>query len=186
MHEMTAANLRSAYGGESMAHMRYIRWGDKAEEDGFPNVARLFRAISFAEEVHATNHFNVMADVDGDFLVASMAGFGVGTTSENLQGAINGETFEINEMYPSYMAVAEMQEESGAKRSIHYAISAEKIHAAMYQEAKQSVDGGKDIDLGPVQICSVCGYTAEGKIPEKCPICGAAPEKFRSFEKGGR
>lgn len=181
MHKMTSANLRSAYGGESMAHMRYIRWGDKAEEDGFPNVALLFRAISFAEQVHATNHFNAMTDVAGDFLVASMAGFGVGTTSENLQGAINGETFEINEMYPAYRAVAEMQEEKGAQRSIHYAISAEKIHAAMYQKAKQSVDAGKDIELGPVRICSVCGYTAEGEIPEKCPVCGATRDKFRTF-----
>ena len=181
MHTMTATNLRSAYGGESMAHMRYLRWSDKAVEDGFVNVARLFRAVSWAEQVHATNHFNEMRNEGGDFVVTSMAGFGVGTTSENLEGAINGELFEINEMYPAFRAVAELQGEKGAIRSIHYAISAEKIHAAMYQEAKQAVDGGKDLDLGPVQVCGVCGYTAEGEAPEKCPVCGAVRAKFRAF-----
>ncbi len=92
MHKMTAANLRSAYGGESMAHMRYIRWGDRAEEEGFANVAWLFRAIASAEVVHATNHFNVLKDVKGDHLCASMAVFGVGKSEENLAGAIAGET----------------------------------------------------------------------------------------------
>ncbi len=181
MHKMTAANLRSAYGGESMAHMRYTRWGDRAEEEGFSNVARLFRAIASAEVVHATNHFNALKDVKGDHLCASMAVFGVGKSEENLAGAIAGETFEIEEMYPAYRAVAEMQDEKEAQRSIHYAISAEKIHAEMFKKARQAVAGGSDLELGPVGICSVCGYTVEGDIPEKCPICGAPREKFRSF-----
>jgi rubrerythrin len=181
MHDMTASFLRSAYGGESMAHMRYIKWGAVAEREGFPNVARLFRAISFAEEVHATNHFVELKNEAGAFTVTSGAEFGVGSTSENLQGAINGELFEINEMYPVYLEAAEFQGEKGAGRSFHYALSAEKIHAAMYQEAKQAVDGGKDLDLGPVQICDVCGYTTEGDVPDKCPICGATHERFRTF-----
>jgi rubrerythrin len=178
---MTAANLRSAYGGESMAHMRYKAWGAKAEKDGFPNVARLFRAISYAEQVHATNHFIELKNESGDFLVASGAGFGLGTTSENLQGAINGENFEVDEMYPVYIEGAKLQTEKGARLSFHYAISAEKIHAAMFQEAKQAVDAGKDAELGPVQICEVCGYTHEGNAPDKCPICGAAKNKFKTF-----
>jgi rubrerythrin len=181
MHAMTAANLRSAFGGESMAHMRYQIWGDRAEKEGFPNVARLFRAVSYAERVHATNHFGAMRDVAGAFDATSGGGFGLATTSENLQGAIDGETFEVNEMYPAYMAVAKMQEEKGAERSMHYAISAEKIHAAMYQEAKQAVDAGKDVDLGPVRVCAVCGYTAEGEAPDKCPICGVARDRFKTF-----
>lgn len=101
MNEITAANLRSAFGGESQAHMRYIVWGKKAEEEGFPNVARLFRVISYAEEVHASKHFHELANVSGDFLVASMAGFGLASTSENLQGAIDGENFEGEQIYPS-------------------------------------------------------------------------------------
>lgn len=181
MNEMTAANLRSAHGGESMAHMRYKVWARKAEEDGYPNVARLFRAIAYAEEVHGSNHFRELKNVSGAFLVASGAGFGLGTTSENLAGAIEGENFEVEQMYPAYIEVAKAQQERGAQLSFHYAISAEKIHAAMYTKAKQAVDAGKDIELGPVQVCDVCGYTHEGGIPDKCPICGAAREKFQTF-----
>ena len=181
MHEMTAANLRSAFGGESMAHMRYKIWAERAAKDGFANVARLFRAISAAEQAHATNHFKAMADVAGAFLVASGGGFGLGGTSQNLAGAIEGETFEINEMYPAYMAVAQAQGEKAAERSMHYAISAEKIHAEMYARAKEAVDGGEDVQLGPMQICNVCGYTAEGETPEYCPICGAKKDRFQTF-----
>lgn len=182
MHEMTAANLRSAFGGESMAHMRYLIWGELAERDGFPNVGRLFRAISRAEQVHATNHFDTLQDEKGDFLVPSMAGFGIGGTSENLEGAIGGELFEIEEMYPAYMAVAKEQEERGARVSYYYAISAEKIHAAMFKKAKESVDEGKDLPLDTVQICLVCGHTIEGEAPDKCPICAASKDKYIAFE----
>ncbi len=181
MHDMTAENLRSAFGGESQAHMRYMIWGDKAEKDGFPNVARLFRAISRAEQAHATGHFRAMKDVGGDHPVTSMAGFGLASTSENLAGAIGGEEFEINEMYPAYLAVAEMQDESGAQRSMHFAISAEKIHAKMFHDAKTAVDNGKDLALGTVQICPVCGHTLEGDAPDKCPICQADGAKYIAF-----
>ena len=182
MHDMTAANLRSAFGGESMAHMRYKVWAGKAEEEGFPNVARLFRAISRAEQAHASNHFKAMRDVGGGFLVASMAGFGLTSTSDNLQGAIDGETFEINEMYPVYKDTARFQEEKEAVTSCHYALSAEKIHAEMYTNAKKAVDAGKDVELGPMRICTNCGHTIEGDLPDKCPVCGVGPERYESFE----
>lgn len=181
MHAMTAESLRSAYGGESMAHMRYLIWADKAEKDGFPNVARLFRAISYAEQVHATNHFTAMAKVAGAHLVAAGGGFGLGTTSQNLAGAIEGETFEVQEMYPAYMAIARAQGEKAAIKSIHYAVEAEKIHAAMYTAAKKAVDAGNDVKLGPVQICGVCGHTVEGEAPAKCPVCAAKKDKFKTF-----
>jgi rubrerythrin len=181
MHDMTAINLRSAHGGESMAHMRYIIWGDKAEVDGFPNVARLFRAISFAEQAHASGHFAALRNVDGAFPVNAMAGFGLGATSDNLAGAIEGETFEINEMYPAYLTVAESQEEPQAVRSMNFALSAEKIHAVMFSNAKEAVDTGKDVELGPVSICSVCGHTLEGEAPDRCPICNAIREKYKTF-----
>jgi len=181
MHDMTASNLRSAYGGESMAHMRYMAWAARAEQEGFPNVARLWRAISYAEQVHATGHFGVLANQAGAFAVTSMAGFGVGSTSENLAGSIEGELFEINEMYPAYKATAVHQEEKGAERSFHYAVSAEAIHAAMFQEAKQAIDAGRDLELGPVHICEVCGYTVEGEVPDRCPVCQAKGNKFRAF-----
>jgi len=164
-----------------MAHMRYKVWSHKAVQEGFANVARLFTAIASAEQAHATNHFEAMAEAPGGFLVASMAGFGDGNTSQNLAGAIEGEDFEISDMYPAYLEVAKMQSESQARLSFHYALSAEKIHARMYRDAKEAVDGGGDMELGPVQICSVCGYTLEGDVLEKCPVCGKGAEKFTTF-----
>jgi rubrerythrin len=181
MHDLTVANLRNAYGGESMAHMRYRTWGEKAEQDGFPSTARLFRAITFAEQIHANNHFRELRDLVGGFGCNSGAIFGLGSTAQNLQGGIDGETFEINEMYPTYLETAKFQGEKGAERSFFYALSAEKTHAAFFQKAKASVDLGKDVKLGPMQICTVCGYTLEGDAPDRCPICGAKKEKFRTF-----
>src|SRR6056297_1902967 len=124
-NEITAENLRSAFGGESQAYQRYKVWGDKAEQDGYPNVALLFRAIAYAEEVHAGNHFTAHGNIEGDFLVASGAGFGLGSTAENLEGAIAGENFEIEQMYPTYHLVANDQDESDAVKSFHYALEAE-------------------------------------------------------------
>lgn len=181
MHDMTAGNLRSAYGGESMAHMRYMIWGQKAAKDGFANVARLFAAIAFAEQSHATGHFRAMKDVAGSFGVAAGGGFGLGATSDNLAGAIEGETFEIEEMYPAYLAVAKCQDESAAIQSMEYAIAAEKIHAEMYTRAKAAVDGGGDVQLGPIQICKTCGHTIEGDAPEVCPVCAAKKALFQEF-----
>ncbi len=182
MHEMTATNLRSAYGGESMAHMRYRTWSGKAEKEGYSNVARLFRAIAFAEEIHANGHFSVLRRQGGACGVAAGAGFGIGSTSQNLAGAIEGETFEVDEMYPAYKAVAEAQDEKRAAHSFYYALSAGKTHAAMYAKAKAAVDKGKDAKLGAIQVCEVCGYTADGKAPKECPVCKAKGNKFRAFE----
>ncbi|HDI00644.1 MAG: rubrerythrin family protein [Candidatus Latescibacterota bacterium] len=167
MRRMTEEGLRAAFAGESQAHMRYLIFAQKAEEEGYPNIARLFRAISFAEQVHATNHFRMLGDL--------------GSSADNLDAAIGGETFEVEEMYPAYDAVAELQGEKEARRSIHYALEAEKIHAAMYSKAKEAVKSGKDLEVGKIYICSVCGYTGEGEPPDRCPICGATKDKFRTF-----
>ena len=181
VNAMTAANLKSAYGGESMAHMRYLLWADKADQDSFPDVGRLFRAISYAEQVHAGNHFRELAAERGDSLVPAMAPFGYTTTSENLEGAIAGEEFEVDQMYPVYLEAAKFQKERGAQLSFHYALSAEKTHAAMFRRAKEAVDAGGDLPLGAVQVCDVCGWTYEGEIPDECPICRAKRDKFTTF-----
>jgi rubrerythrin len=182
MHSITEANLRNAHGGESMAYMRYTIWSDKAEKDGFPNVARLFRAIAFAETIHATNHFRELKDSFGDHLCTSMAIFGLGSITQNLQGGIMGEDYEIKEMYPTYLETAKYQKEKGAEKSFSYALAAEKTHAELFQKAKQAIDATqKDIALGPVRICKVCGWTHEGDIPDRCPICGATREQFQTF-----
>jgi rubrerythrin len=111
-----------------------------------------------------------------------MAVFGLGSTSQNLQGGIDGETYEITEMYPTYLEAAKFQGEEGARLSFYYALSGEKTHAALFQKAKKAIDSTrKDMALGPVQVCDVCGWTYEGEIPDKCPICGAAKEKFQTF-----
>jgi rubrerythrin len=167
MHDMTEGNLKAAFAGESQAHMRYLAFADKAEREGFPNVARLFRAVSFAEQAHATGHLRTLG--------------GVGGTAENLTTAIGGENYEVDEMYPAFIAVAELQGEKLALRSMNYALEAEKIHAAMYQEARQSVQAGQDVKMGTIHICEVCGYTVEGDAPDRCPLCNAPKEKFRAF-----
>jgi len=177
--ESTETNLRSAYGGESQAHMRYLTFASRAKEK-FPNVSRMFTAIASAEQIHANNHFRNIR-TKGSATVTSGALFGSANTSEDLQAGIDGETFEINEMYPAYRAVAQFQGEKGADLSFKYAEEAEKTHLTFYQKAKQTVDKGKDLSLGKMQVCPVCGYTLEGDAPDKCPVCGAPKERFMAF-----
>ncbi|MCW4027226.1 MAG: rubrerythrin family protein [Candidatus Bathyarchaeota archaeon] len=181
VREMTETNLRSAYAGESQAHMRYAIYSEVAGKKGFPNVARLFTAVAFAEKVHASNHYrNILSK--GGAVTVSAAVSGSRSTSDNLQAGIEGETFEIDEMYPAYRAVAEFQGERAAETSFTWALEAEKIYASLYQKAKQAVDEGKDVDLGPIQICTVCGFTVEGEAPNRCPICKALRKRFKTFE----
>lgn len=180
-NNITASNLRSAYGGESQAYQRYIYWGEVAKKEGYPNIARLFKGIAYAEEVHAGNHFKELKDVNGDFLVAAMAGFGIGSTVKNLESAIEGETFEIEQMYPAFTAVAEIQQEKGALRSFGYALEAEKNHNDLFAKAKKYAGQGQDLPYEDIQVCQVCGHTKEGTAPEKCPICGAPASKFSQF-----
>lgn len=165
MHKMTQANLEAAFAGESQAHMKYLIFADQAEKEGFPNVARLFRAISYAEQVHATNHFKTLGHV--------------GKSEENLAAAIAGETYEVEEMYPAFIAVADVQEEKPASRSNNWAMEAEKVHAGMYERARQAVLASNDAEVGEVHVCEVCGWTVEGEAPDRCPLCGAKREKFR-------
>ena len=167
MKDMTKANVEAAFAGESQAHMKYAAFADMAEREKLPNVARVFRAASFAEQAHATNHLRVLS--------------GIGKTLANLEAAYAGETFEINEMYPAYIAVAQMQEEKRALGSMEDALAAEKVHQALYAKAKEAVAGGKDVEVGVVWVCSVCGFTGEGEPPEKCPVCGAVHTKLQKF-----
>jgi rubrerythrin len=167
MKKMTEGNVQAAFAGESQAHMRYLTFAAKAREEGFPNVARLFEAISWAEQAHASRHLRNLG--------------GVGTTADNLTTAIGGETFEVDEMYPAYMEVAKLQGEKLALVGMDYAFQAEQIHAAMYTSARQAVQAQKDVTLGTIQICSSCGYTVEGEAPDRCPICGVPKNQFRAF-----
>ncbi|PAB60506.1 rubrerythrin family protein [Anaeromicrobium sediminis] len=178
---MTEDYLRSSYGGESMAHMRYLTWADMADDEKVPNIGRLFRAIAYAELVHANNHFKVLEDKKNDYTVTAGAVFGRGTTVENLQGAINGELHEVEQMYPAYLQVAEFQDEKEAKRSFHFALEAEKIHAALFKDAQDAAKEGEDLKMDSVHVCPICGHTVLDEAPEKCPICGAKKEVYKSF-----
>jgi len=182
MKKMTEQHLINAFGGESQAHMRYLHFGDRAEKDKFPNVARLFRAISYAEYVHAGDHYRELKHLNGGFVANSMAAFGPGDSKKNLELAIAGETFEIEEMYPVYIEVAKFQGEKGAQRSFEWSYASELTHKRLFERALEAVISGKDIELGPVQVCEVCGYTLEGEAPDRCPICKALKEKFKAFE----
>lgn len=167
MRQMTQANLEAAFAGESQAHMKYLVFAERAEREGFPNVARLFRAIAYAEQVHATNHLRTLGSV--------------GKTAENLAAAIAGETYEVEEMYPAFQAVAELQGERAAARSNNWAMEAEKVHAKMYGDAKAAVEAGQDADIGQIYVCEACGYTGFGEPPDECPVCKARKERFLVF-----
>jgi rubrerythrin len=145
-------------------------------------VARLFRAIAHAEYVHAGDHYRELRHLDGGFVANSMGAFGPGDTVKNLKLAIAGETFEIEEMYPVYIEVAKFQGEKGAQRSFEWSYASEKLHKQLFERALERVNSGKDMELGPVQICEVCGYTLEGEAPDVCPVCGALKDKFTAFE----
>src|SRR5512136_1527934 len=148
MEKMTEENLKAAFAGESQAHMKYLNFADKAEKDGLPNVARLFQAASFAEQVHASNHLKALDGVQG--------------TAANLGAAHGGETFEIDQMYPAYIKVAEAQGEKKALRSMNWALEAEKVHAKLYADAQQSVQGSQDMAAVDIWVCAACGFTMEG------------------------
>ena len=167
MKKMTEENIKASFAGESQAHVKYLSFADKAEKEGKPNVARLFSAAAFSEQVHAREHLRVLA--------------GIGTTPENLVVAWAGEDFEVKEMYPAYLAVAELQEEEKAQQSIQHALEAEKTHRALYDEAKAVVAAGGDLGDDEIHVCSQCGYTGTGEAPERCPVCKAPKKYFRSF-----
>jgi rubrerythrin len=164
----TQDNLKEAFAGESQANRKYLAFAKKAEADGFPQVARLFRAAAEAETVHALAHLRVMGGVKG--------------TAENLQAAIQGEGFEYQEMYPKFVQQARDEGGKGAQMSFQNAMAVEQIHYGLYGEALKAVQAGKDLAAAPMFVCGVCGNTVAGSAPEKCPICGAPKSKFNEVK----
>lgn len=168
MRDMTKKFLEDAFAGESMAHMKYLIFADEAERKGLKKLANLFRAIAHAEFVHARNHYRELGKIYQEM-------------KDNVQQCIDGETFEINEMYPVYNTVAQFQQEKGAERSTKYAWEAEKIHAEMYKLAKKLAEKNEDYPTNKIYICPVCGHTVENEAPEKCPVCGTAKKMYVEF-----
>lgn len=160
----TKENLQAAFAGESQANRKYLAFAEKAEKDGFKQVARLFRAVAAAETVHAHAHLRVLGEIK--------------TTAENLQAAVEGENYENTTMYPEFIAEAEKEGARAALASFKHANEAEKIHEGMYKKALEAVKGGKDLPGTELAVCTVCGYTLEGEAPDNCPVCGAPKAKF--------
>ena len=159
----TTDDLKEAFAGESQANQKYRAFAAKAEQEGFPNIARLFRTTAEAERIHAAGH---LGSLDG-----------IGSTADNLAGAISGETFEFESMYPPMLARAEAAGHK-AKRMFGYAVKAEAVHAALYAKALEAVKAGKDLSETNFYLCPICGHIEFGTPPDACPICRAVGSKF--------
>jgi len=159
----TEENLKEAFAGESQANRKYLAFAKKAEKEGYSNVAKLFRTAAEAETIHAMAHLNALGSVK--------------STAENLQAAIDGETYESTEMYPP-MAEQAKAENHKAQRMFEWAIKAEEIHAQIYAKALEAVAQGKDLAEAGIYLCPVCGHIELGDPPDKCPICGVKKTAF--------
>lgn len=161
----TTKNLQDAFAGESQANRKYLAFAKKAEEEGFKQIAKLFRAAAQAETVHAHNHLREMG--------------GIRSTKENLQEAISGESYEFQKMYPQMIKDAEEEGKKGALRSFNFANEVEKIHAELYKKALSEIGKNSEVDY---YVCGVCGNTVENEAPDKCPICGTDKKAFKKIE----
>ena len=164
----TKENLQKAFAGESQANRKYLAFAKKAEAEGYPQIAKLFRAAAEAETVHAHAHLRAMG--------------GVKSTQENLQQAIEGENYEFQEMYPKYVEHAREEDSQQALISFKNAMAVEQVHHSLYLEASKSVQAGKDMPAAKVFVCSVCGNTVLNEVPDKCPVCGASRDKFTEIQ----
>jgi rubrerythrin len=164
----TEENLMAAFAGESQANRKYLAYAKKAEKDGFPQVARVFRAAAAAETVHAHAHFRVYG--------------GVNSTVDNVKAAIEGEHYEFTKMYPEFLEIAKEEGRKAAERSFDFANQVEKIHHELYSKALEAVARAQDLPVKPMFVCEVCGYTVEDGTPDICPICGASHKRFFEVE----
>jgi rubrerythrin len=161
----TDKNLKEAFAGESQANRKYLAFAQKADDEGHPQAAKLFRAAAAAETIHAHNHLRALNGVAG--------------TAENLKAAIGGETFEFETMYPPMVADAEAEGHEAALRSFKFANEVEKVHAMLYQKALDTLDNPQSVDY---YVCSGCGHTVENEPPDTCPVCGAKAKAFKKID----
>lgn len=159
----TSENLQEAFAGESQANQKYGAFAKAAEKEGLVNIAKLFKTTAEAERIHAEGHLKAMEKV--------------GTTVENLQGAIDGETYEFTTMYPPMVEQAQADGHK-AKTMFTFAVKAEAVHAMLYKKAIEAAKAGKDLDVSDFYLCPVCGHIELGNPPEKCPVCGAKQSAY--------
>ena len=160
----TDDNLKAAFAGESQANRMYLAFAKKADEEGFTQIAKLFRAAAEAETVHALNHLRVMGQVKA--------------TSDNLGTAVSGETYEFKKMYPEFIEDAKKEGNKQAQQSFDYANKVEQIHAGLYQKALDALKTKSQPAKADIWVCPVCGNTFEGSAPDICPICATPKAKF--------
>ena len=163
----TVENVKEAYVGESQANRKYQAFSDKAANEGFRNIATLFKAASEAEAIHAKKLLKVLG--------------AIGSTQNNLKESIAGETHEFTEMYPGFVKVAESEKKTDAVLAFTYAMKAEQVHAKLYEKAFALLQAGNDMGREKIFLCPVCGNIELGKTPDKCPICGVFGKQFREI-----
>jgi rubrerythrin len=164
----TSDNLQAAFAGESQASRKYLYFAEKADEEGHKQIARLFRAASDAETVHARNHLNVMQ--------------GIKSTADNLKAAIGGEHYEFTEMYPDFLKQADAEGDTKAVDTFDLANKVEQIHHTLYQTALAMLEKGQQMPDKPIYVCQHCGNTVEGEPPDRCPICGRPKSMFKRID----
>ncbi len=164
---MSTANddLKEAFAGESQANRKYTAFARKADEEGHPGVAKLFRAAAEAETVHALAHLAAMQ--------------GVNDTATNLKEAIAGETYEFTDMYPGFINDAKGESHQAAMLSFTRANAVEKEHASLYQTAAGDYAKFEGVTF---HVCQTCGHTVPGEAPDACPVCGATKDEFKAVE----
>jgi rubrerythrin len=164
----TESNLQEAFGGESKANRRYVFFAEKADNEGYPQVARLFRAVAEAETVHARNHL--------------MAMDAISNTKDNLTAASIGEHQEFTGMYPAFIEKAQEERNERARRTFDWADKVEKVHYGYFEQALKAVKEGTPPADATYYVCQVCGNTVTGSAPDKCPICGAPATSFKKID----
>ena len=164
----TDDDLKAAFAGESQANRKYLAFAAQAEKDGFPQIAKLFRAAAEAETVHALTHLRNMG--------------GIKSTPENLRAAIEGEVYEYTKMYPGFIADAGAEKQKAAEIGFKGANAVEEVHAGLYKKALEAVEKKKDLPKKDIYVCQVCGMTVEGEAPDECPVCKAKKDKFKKVD----
>ena len=162
----TMDHLKAAFAGESQANRKYLAFAAKADQDGYPQIAKLFRAVAEAETIHAHTHLRALGEIK--------------STSENLQTAIAGEKYEVTSMYPEFIADAQKEEMKRALTSFKWALEVEKIHEQLYKNALEDLDNPKEGVA--YYICPICGFTHEGPYAGKCPVCNTPGDRFQKID----
>lgn len=163
----TQEDLKAAFAGESQANRRYLAFAKAAEKEGKSNLAKLFRAVAEGETVHALKHFTNMGEVKDSV--------------ENLKAAIAGETYEVETMYPDFIADAQAEGEKAAEMGFHGAFEVEKIHQKEFTAALEKIETGSDLEEQKYYVCQICGKLELGEAPEFCSICKAPKTSFNEI-----